>query len=58
MDVMLKIKIHRKKLEQMILDNEDYEKIVKQSQKLDEYINIAMKQMAKEKKVKSFVSSD
>ncbi len=50
MDVMLKIKIHRKKLEQMILDNEDYEKIVKQSQKLDEYINIAMKQMAKEKK--------
>ena len=50
MDVMLKIKIHRKKLEQMILDNEDYEKIVKQSQKLDEYINIAMKQMAEEKK--------
>ena len=50
MDVTLAIKKHRAKLEQMILDNEDYDKIVEQSQKLDEYINIAMKQMAEEKK--------
>lgn len=50
MNVDIKIKKHREKLEQMILDNEDYDKIVEQSQKLDEYINIAMKQMAEEKK--------
>ncbi len=50
MDVTFAIKKHRAKLEQMILDNEDYEKILKQSQKLDEYINIAMKEMAERKK--------
>ena len=50
MNVTLAIKRHREKLEQMILNNEDYEKIVKQSQKLDEYINIAMKQIAEGKK--------
>lgn len=37
---------NRAKLEKMISDNEDYEKILKQSQKLDKYINIAMKEMA------------
>lgn len=42
MDVTLAIKKHRAKLEQMILDKEDYNEIVKQSQKLDKYINIAM----------------
>ena len=44
MDVTLAIKKHRAKLEQMILDNKDYNEIVKQSQKLDKYINIAMKE--------------
>ena len=37
MDVTLAIKKHRAKLEQMILDNKDYNEIVKQSQKLDKY---------------------
>ncbi len=50
MDVTLAIKKHRKKLEQMILDNEDYNKIVEQSQKLDKYINIAMQEMMAEGK--------
>lgn len=45
MDVTLAIKKHRAKLEQMILDNKDYNEIVKQSQKLDKYINIAMKEI-------------
>lgn len=44
MDVTLAIKKHRAKLEQMILNNEDYNEIVKQSQKLDKYINIAMEE--------------
>lgn len=34
---------NRIKLEKMIVDNEDYEKILKQSQKLDEFINIEMR---------------
>lgn len=50
MDVTFAIKKNRAKLEQMILDNEDYDKILKQSQKLDKYINIAMKEMAERKK--------
>ena len=41
----LAIKKHRAKLEQMILENEDYNEIVKQSQKLDKYINIAMQEI-------------
>lgn len=45
MDVNLEIQKHRAKLEQMILDKEDYNEIVRQSQKLDKYINIAMEQM-------------
>lgn len=44
MDVTIAIKKHRAKLEQMILNNEDYNEIVKQSQKLDKYINIAMEE--------------
>ena len=32
-------------LQQMILDKEDYNEIVKQSQKLDKYINIAMQEI-------------
>lgn len=43
---------NRIKLEKMIVENEDYEKILKQSQKLDEFINIEMRaQLAKDKKV-------
>lgn len=34
---------NRLKLEKMISMNEDYEKILKQSQKLDKFINIEMK---------------
>lgn len=34
---------NRLKLEKMISSNEDYKKILKQSQKLDELINIEMK---------------
>ena len=45
MDVSLKIQKHRAKLEQMILDKEDYNDIVRQSQKLDKYINIAMQEI-------------
>ncbi|HIU52172.1 MAG TPA: Spo0E family sporulation regulatory protein-aspartic acid phosphatase [Candidatus Merdicola faecigallinarum] len=40
----LAIKVNRLKLERMILEGEDYDKILKQSQKLDKYINIAMKE--------------
>lgn len=40
---------NRIKLEEMIKNNEDYEKIVEQSQKLDKYINIEMKKMCKDK---------
>ena len=48
MDGNLAIKKNRAKLEQMILDNKDYNEIVKQSQKLDKYINIAMKEIMAE----------
>ncbi len=34
---------NRLKLEKMISMNEDYDKILKQSQKLDKFINIEMK---------------
>ena len=43
MDVTLAIKKHRAKLEQMILDNKDYNEIVKQSQKLDKLLIILKK---------------
>lgn len=41
----LAIMKNRAKLEQMIRNNEDYAKILEQSQKLDRYINIAMNEM-------------
>lgn len=37
------IKENREKLEQMIMNHEDKQKIVEQSQILDEYINMKMK---------------
>lgn len=36
---------HKRKLEQLIKNGEPYEKILKQSQILDEYINIKMKEI-------------
>lgn len=36
---------NREKLEQMIINKEDKQKIVQQSQILDEYINIKMKEL-------------
>lgn len=42
--IELKILKNRAKLERMIIDNEDYSKILKQSRKLDNYINIKLKQ--------------
>lgn len=50
MNINLAIMKNRAKLEKMISDNEDYEKILKQSQKLDEYINMAMQEMTEQKK--------
>ncbi len=50
MNINLAIMKNRAKLEKMISDNEDYEKILKQSQKLDEYINMAMQEIAEQKK--------
>lgn len=43
-NITLAIKVNRLKLEKMISDGEDYEKILRQSQKLDQYINMAMKE--------------
>ena len=45
MENTLAIMKNRAKLEQMIRNNEDYAKILQQSQKLDRYINIAMNEM-------------
>lgn len=42
--IELKILKNRAKLERMILNNEDYSKILEQSKKLDNYINIKIKQ--------------
>jgi len=39
------IDFHRKKLESMILQNEDYKKILKQSERLDLYITIKMNEI-------------
>ena len=41
------IKENREKLEQMIINHEDKQKIVEQSQVLDEYINIKMKKLVR-----------
>ena len=45
MNITLAIMKNRIKLERMIEREDDYQKILKQSQKLDKYINIAMKQI-------------
>ena len=37
--------IHRKRLEKMIENGEDYNKILRQSQILDKYVNKKMKKM-------------
>ena len=44
MCIELEILKNRAKLERMILENEVYEKILEQSKKLDDYINIRIKQ--------------
>ena len=44
MCIELEILKNRAKLERMILENEEYEKILEQSKKLDDYINIRIKQ--------------
>ena len=36
---------NRNKLEQMIMNHEDKQKIIEQSQRLDKYINIKMKEL-------------
>ena len=46
----LEILKNRTKLERMILDNENYEKILNQSRKLDNYINIKIREQNKEQK--------
>ena len=38
---------NRAKLEQMIREESDYKKIVKQSQRLDKYLNIKMRELVK-----------
>lgn len=58
MNINLAIMKNRAKLEKMISDNEDYEKILKQSQKLDEYINMAMQEIAEQKKNEKPVDSE
>lgn len=45
--IELEILKNRAKLERMISDNEDYEKILEQSRKLDNYINIKVKEQNK-----------
>ena len=50
--IELEILKNRAKLERMILNDEDYEKILEQSRKLDDYINIKIREQneAKNKK--------
>lgn len=43
--INLLLYIHRRKLEKMIEKGEDYNKILRQSQILDKYINKKMKKM-------------
>lgn len=38
---------NRAKLEQMIREDYDYNKIVKQSQRLDKYLNLKMRELVK-----------
>ena len=46
--INLLLYIHRRKLEKMIEKGEDYNKILRQSQILDKYINKKMKKMVYE----------
>ena len=46
------INYHKRKLEKMIMNKIEYEKIVKQSQKLDKYISKKMKEINLKKQVK------
>ena len=50
--IELEILKNRAKLEQMIMNDEDYDKILEQSRKLDDYINIKIREQneAKNKK--------
>lgn len=41
---------HKRKLEDLIIKGENYDKILKESQILDKYINIKMKKINKPKK--------
>lgn len=45
--IELEILKNRAKLERMITNNEDYEKILEQSRKLDDYINIKIREQNK-----------
>lgn len=47
--IELEILKNRAKLERMISNDEDYEKILEQSKKLDDYINIKIKEERKRK---------
>ena len=47
MNIDILIKENREKLEQMIMNHEDKQKIVQQSQILDEYINMKMKELVR-----------
>ena len=42
--IELEILKNRAKLERMIINNEDYKKILEQSRKLDDYINIKIRE--------------
>ena len=48
----LLIKINRDKLNKMVEEEEDYEKILKQSQKLDKYIYLNLKNQVEDEKQK------
>ena len=51
--IELEILKNRAKLEQMIMNDEDYDKILEQSRKLDDYINIKIREQIEAKKNKS-----
>lgn len=52
--IELEILKNRAKLERMIINNEDYKKILEQSRKLDDYINIKIREQRLEiMKIKS-----
>lgn len=51
--IELEILKNRAKLERMIMNDEDYDKILEQSRKLDDYINIKIREQTEAKKSKS-----